>query len=131
MKPFAVLGTGMSALGAGHVLDREKVSFACYDKNPFLGGHTRSFRYPGGFVFDEGGHISFTKSEHVREVLASNVQGKFEERSLRIDNYWHRRRIPHPVQTNLRGLPTDLVVKVIEDFVSVQGKQPDLKQSYA
>jgi len=131
MKPFAVLGTGMSALGAGYVLDREKVPFACYDKNPFLGGHTRSFRYPGGFVFDEGGHISFTKSEHVREVLASNVQGKFEERSLRIDNYWHGRRIPHPVQTNLRGLPTDLVVKVIEDFVSVQGKQPDLKQSYA
>src|SRR5262252_6889338 len=131
MKPFAVLGTGMAGLGAGFVLEREKTQFACFDKNDFLGGHTRSFRYSNGFVFDEGGHISFTKNEHVRDVLASNVEGRFEERSLRIDNYWHGRRIPHPVQTNLRGLPSDLVVKVIQDFVSVQGKQPDLKQSYA
>jgi protoporphyrinogen oxidase len=131
MKPFAVLGTGMAALGAGYVLEREKTLFTCFDKNNFLGGHTRSFRYPNGFVFDEGGHISFTKSSHVRDFLASSVAGKFEETSLNIDNYWHGRRIPHPVQCNLRGLPADLVVKVIEDFVSVQGKQPDMKKNYA
>lgn len=131
MKPIAVLGTGMAGLGAGYRLNQASVPFVCYDKNSYLGGHTRSFRYSNGFVFDEGGHISFTKDGHVRDVLAENVRGQFEERSLRIDNYWHGRRIPHPVQCNLRGLPAELVIKVIQDFVSVQGQEPQLGGSYA
>jgi protoporphyrinogen oxidase len=134
-KPVAVLGTGMSGLGAGYALEAAGVPFICYDKNNFLGGHTRSFRYDSGFVFDEGGHISFTKHEHVRRVLAENVEGKYEERKLAIDNYWHGLRIPHPVQTNLRGLPHDLIVKVIADFVAIdkhsQSNTSGKTQTYA
>jgi protoporphyrinogen oxidase len=134
-KPVAVLGTGMSGLGAGYALKAAGVPFICYDKNNFLGGHTRSFRYDSGFVFDEGGHISFTKHEHVRRVLAENVEGKYEERKLAIDNYWHGLRIPHPVQTNLRGLPHDLIVKVIADFVAIdkhsQSNTSGKTQTYA
>jgi protoporphyrinogen oxidase len=131
MKPIAVLGTGMAGLGAGYGLERASIPFVCYDKNSYLGGHTRSFRYSSGFVFDEGGHISFTKHKHVMDVLAENVCGHFEERSLNIDNYWHGYRIPHPVQCNMRGLPGELVIRVIQDFVSVQGKEPQIEQSYA
>jgi protoporphyrinogen oxidase len=131
VKPIAVLGTGMAGLGAGHFLEQASIPFVCYDKNSYLGGHTRSFRYDSGFVFDEGGHISFTKHSHVRDVLAENVRGHFEERSLRIDNYWHGYRIPHPVQCNMRGLPADLVIKVIKDFLSVQDREPQTGQSYA
>lgn len=131
MKPIAVLGTGMAGLGAGSVLERASVPFVCYDKNSYLGGHTRSFRYDSGFVFDEGGHISFTKHDHVRDVLADNIRGKYEERSLRIDNYWRGRRIPHPVQCNLRGLPADLVVNVIRDFVAAQSGVMKAGQTYA
>jgi protoporphyrinogen oxidase len=135
-KNIAVLGTGMSALGAGYALESARVPFTCYDKNDFLGGHTRSFRYDNGFVLDEGGHISFTKHEHVKQVLAENVAGKFEERKLAIDNYWHGLRIPHPVQTNLRGLPDDLIVKVIADFVAVATRKDEApktskRQTYA
>jgi protoporphyrinogen oxidase len=131
VKRIAVLGTGMAGLGAGYVLEQASVPFVCYDKNSYFGGHTRSFRYDSGFVFDEGGHISFTKHSHVRDVLAENIHGHFEERSLSIDNYWHGYRIPHPVQCNLRGLPAELVIKVIRDFVSVQGREPQVGQSYA
>ncbi|MHA7985489.1 protoporphyrinogen/coproporphyrinogen oxidase [Rathayibacter sp. CAU 1779] len=118
----AVLGTGMAGLGAGHILESEGIPFTCFDKNEVLGGHTRSLRYPGGFVFDEGGHISFTKYDHVKEILAKNVQGAFEERVLKIDNYWHGLRIPHPVQISLAGLPSDLIVRVITDFVEVSSQ---------
>jgi protoporphyrinogen oxidase len=131
VKPIAVLGTGMAGLGAGYGLERASVPFVCYDKNPYFGGHTRSFRYDSGFVFDEGGHISFTKDDHVRDVLAENVGGVFEERSLPIDNYWHGHRIPHPVQCNMRGLPAELKIKIIQDFVSVQGRESQAGQSYA
>jgi protoporphyrinogen oxidase len=121
----------MSGLGAGYGLEQASVPFVCYDSNSYFGGHTRSFRYISGFVFDEGGHISFTKNSHVMNVLAENVCGHFEERTLNIDNYWHGYRIPHPVQCNMRGLPAELMIRVIRDFVSVQGQEPQVGQSYA
>ena len=121
----------MAGFGAGYALEAEGVPFVLYDRNPYYGGHTRSIRYPGGFVFDEGGHISFTKHSHVRDLLAENVGGRFEERRLKIDNYWHGYRVPHPVQCNLRGLPADLVGRVVEDFLSVRDKDPRTDGSYA
>jgi protoporphyrinogen oxidase len=132
-KSIAILGTGMAGFGAADALEGEGIRFACYDKNGFIGGHTHSFRYESGFVFDEGGHISFTKHQSVKDVLADSIKGKFEERRLRIDNYWHGRRIPHPVQTNLHGLPTDLIIKIVEDFVAATSRTaPDPRtQTYA
>lgn len=112
----------MAGLGAGYILASEGATFSCYDKNGYIGGHTRSLRYPGGFVFDEGGHISFTKHDHVKEILAQNVREGFEESTLEIDNYWHGLRIPHPVQTNLHDLPSDLIVRVIADFVEASSQ---------
>lgn len=122
--PVAILGTGMAGFGAGYALESLGIPFVCYDKNGYFGGHTRSILYPEGFVFDEGGHISFTKNEHVRSILAENVGSHYEEQKLRIDNYWQGYRIPHPVQCNLRGLPNELVVRVISDFVAASGHQP-------
>ena len=131
MTHVAVLGTGMAGLGAGYALEQAGAAFVCYDANPYFGGHTRSLRYDGGFVFDEGGHISYTKNVHVREVLSQNVNGVFEERRLRIDNYWHGRRVPHPVQTNLHHLPSSLVAKVIEDFISAKNRPKADAMNYA
>lgn len=127
-EPVAILGTGMSGFGAAHELQAAGVPFVCYDKNDFLGGHTRSFRYDSGFVLDEGGHISFTKHQHVKDILAESVAGQYEERKLAIDNYWHGLRIPHPVQTNLRGLPPELVSRIIADF-DVAAAQPAVDPS--
>jgi protoporphyrinogen oxidase len=121
----------MGALGAGYALEQAGAAFVCYDANPYFGGHTRSLRYEGGFVFDEGGHLSFTKNAHVREVLSQNVGGVFEERRLRIDNYWHGRRIPHPVQTNLHGLPSSLVARIVEDFIAARGTPKANAMNYA
>lgn len=115
--PIAVLGTGMAGFGAGHALHSAGASFVCYDKNSYYGGHTRSIHYESGFVFDEGVHISFTKHDRIKELLASNIGGEYEERTFAIDNYWRGHRIPHPAQCNLRGLPTDLIIRIVRDFM--------------
>ena len=127
----AVLGTGMAGLGAGHVLDTAGVPFTCFDRNQHFGGHTHSFRYEEGFVFDEGGHISFTKHEHIRELLAANIDGQHEEPQLKIDNYWHGHRITHPVQVNLVGLPPELIADIVRDFVAVDGEPLTDQADYA
>lgn len=131
MSSIAILGTGMAGFGAGYALEIAGVSFVCYDRNSYYGGHTHSLRYKSGFVFDEGGHLSFTKHQHVKDLLAENVCGRYEERKLKIDNYWQGYRIPHPVQTNLRALPTEVIIDVIRDFVAVQGREPQPDASYA
>jgi protoporphyrinogen oxidase len=125
--PFVVLGTGMAGLGAAHALHSAGAPFVCYDKNNYLGGHTRSFRYDNGFVFDDGGHVSFTKNVHVQKILAENVLGEFVEKRLTIDNFWQGHRIPHPVQNNLRHLPSELVVQIIADFMRAEFTRNDCK----
>lgn len=116
--PIAVLGTGMAAHGASRVLHEAGAKFLRFDKNPHIGGHTRSIRYDSGFVFDDGVHISFTKNEHVRRIFADNLGGRYEEKEFAVDNYWRGHRIPHPVQCNLSKLPPDVIIKVIGDFVA-------------
>ena len=77
MKSIAILGTGMAGSGAGYALETAGVPFVSYDRNPYYGGHTHSLRYESGFVFDEGGHLSFTKHAHVRsEEHTSELQSQ-------------------------------------------------------
>jgi len=120
MKNVAVLGSGMAAWGAAYQLQCEGVRAAMYDQNPYYGGHTASFRHDTGFIFDIGPHISFTKDERIQQLFAESVDGQFETVQINLNNYWRGYWPTHPVQLHLYGLPTDVVVKVIEDFVGVQ-----------
>lgn len=125
MARIAILGTGMAGFGAMHRLRGEPHSVVMWEKNGYFGGHTASWVFPPGFTFDHGPHVSFTKDERMREILAEAVNGQFEEVQYKVNNYWRGHWVPHPVQCHLHGLPTDLVTKVIVDFVA-QGEQPAL-----
>jgi len=48
------------------------------DKNSYHGGHTASFRYETGFLFDVGPHISFTKDPRIQELFADSVEQRYE-----------------------------------------------------
>ena len=115
-----VLGSGMAGFGAAYRLHQEGIQPMMYDKNSFYGGHTTSFRYETGFIFDVGPHISFTKDTRIQNLFAESVDQKFESIKVSLNNYWQGHWPKHPVQLNLHGLPSDLVVKVISDFVDEQ-----------
>ena len=66
---IVVLGTGMAGFGAAYRLHSEGITPVMYDKNAYYGGHTASFRYETGFLFDVGPHISFTKDTRIQEAL--------------------------------------------------------------
>ena len=51
--------------------------------------------------------------------LRANVDGKYEEFATRVNNYWKGHWIKHPAQINLHGLPTDLVTKILLEFVEL------------
>jgi protoporphyrinogen oxidase len=127
MKSIAVLGSGISALAASQRLVGERARVTLYDKNETYGGHTRSVRYKEGFTFDMGPHVSFTSDKRIEAMLAENVDGQFESHRYRFSNYFEGHWLGHPAQTNLYGLPTELVVKVIADFVEQGSRQEEIK----
>lgn len=123
MERVVILGSGMAGWGAAHRLHQEGVGSVMYDKNSYYGGHTASFRHPGGFVFDEGPHVSFTKHERLQKLFADSVDQKYEIIHARPNNYWKGHWVKHPAICNLFGLPTDLVVNCLRDFIGAQHAQ--------
>jgi protoporphyrinogen oxidase len=114
---IAILGSGMAAFGAAYRLHAEGIRPTLYDKNEYYGGHTASFRHDGGFLFDLGPHISFTKDPRIQALLADSVDQAYETVQINLNNYWRGYWPRHPVQLHLHGLPEDVIVKVITDFV--------------
>jgi protoporphyrinogen oxidase len=117
MPDIVVLGTGMAGFGAAHRLHAESIAPVMFDRNVYHGGHTASFRYDSGFVFDIGPHISFTKDSRIQQLFADSVDQQYETLQISLNNYWRGHWPQHPVQLHLRGLPEDVIVKVITDFV--------------
>lgn len=118
VKPnVVVLGSGMGGLGAAYRLHAEGITPVMYDKNSYYGGHTASFRYETGFLFDVGPHISFTKDPRIQDLYAESVDQRYESIEIKLNNYWQGHWPLHPVQLHLHGLPEDIIVKVINDFV--------------
>ena len=122
MTEIAVLGSGMAALGASYRLRQEGADHIAFDMNSQAGGHTSSHRDEHGFVFDEGPHISFTKDERIKALFAENVNGDYVAFSAKVNNYWKGHWVKHPAQCNLYGLPTDLVVKILEDMFAARSQ---------
>lgn len=121
---IVVLGTGMAGFGAAYRLHAEGIAPVMFDKNAYHGGHTASFRFDGGFLFDVGPHISFTKDSRIQDLLADSVDQEYETLQINLNNYWRGYWPKHPVQLHMHGLPEDLIVKVIEDFVE-ERQRPD------
>jgi protoporphyrinogen oxidase len=117
---IVVLGSGFAGFGAGHRLEAAGRPYLCFDKNPYVGGHTATRVHPEGWVFDDGPHVSFTKDERIQGILADAVDGQFEEAPIHLNNHWRGHWFTHPAQVNLHGLPQDLIVRILVDFVEAQ-----------
>lgn len=128
---IVVLGSGMAGFGAAYRLHQEGIAPVMYDKNSYYGGHTTSFRYESGFLFDVGPHISFTKDTRIQDLLADSVDQRYETIQINLNNYWRGYWPLHPVQLHLHGLPEDLIIKVISDFVEERAAPERPVKNYA
>ena len=111
----------MAGFGAATHLRAAGIRPVVFDKNPYYGGHTASFRDQKGFLFDHGPHISFSKDSRIQELFAKYVDQKYVAVQVKLDNCWRGLRLTHPVQLHLNGLPRDLIVEIVADFVKEHG----------
>ncbi len=130
MSSVAILGAGMAGFGAAYQLDRSGIDAVMYEKRSYYGGHTASYSYDEGFIFDEGPHVSFTKDERIQELFAESIDGDYQVLKTGVNNYWKGHWIKHPAQRNLYGLPTDLVVDVLVDFVAAAQNGTESVKTY-
>ena len=121
----------MAGFGAAYRLHAEGITPVMYDKNSYHGGHTASFRFESGFLFDLGPHISFSKDPRIQELLAESVDQQFETIQISLNNYWRGYWPKHPVQLHLHGLPEDTIIKVINDFVESRQAPEQPIKNYA
>lgn len=115
---YVILGGGIAGFGAANYLNERGVRPRLFEARPEPKGLTTSHTTPDGYVFDEGVHISFTQNDRVKELFAKSLNGKFETGTVYCNNLWRGHWIKHPAQVNLFGLPPELVVKCIADFVA-------------
>lgn len=131
MPNIVILGSGMGGFGAAYRFHAEGITPMMYDKNSYHGGHTASFRYDSGFLFDQGPHISFTKDPRIQELFADAVDQQYETVQITLNNYWRGYWPLHPVQLHMYGLPEDVIVRVITDFVEEHHAQERSIKNYA
>lgn len=85
MKNIAILGSGMAGCGAVYRFHQAGVKTTLFDQSSHFGGHTASYTFPGGWLFDEGPHVSFTQDKRIQDLLSKNIDGKFETLDTRVD----------------------------------------------
>ena len=62
--------------------------------------------------------MSFTKNKEVRNIFVQSVQNNFYEFNSNISNIWNKYWITHPAQVNLCGLPENVIVNCLIDFIN-------------
>ena len=122
----------MAGFGAAHRLHNEGVASVIFEKKPYHGGHTASYKDETGFIFDDGAHISFTKDQRIQKLFAESVNQEYQMLQTQVNNYWKGQYwIKHPAQCNLYGLPTDLVVDIVKDFIDAKSNSYGEIKNYA
>jgi protoporphyrinogen oxidase len=121
----------MAGFGAAHRLREEGVPAVLYEKKPYYGGHTATYSFEAGFVFDDGPHISFTKDRRIQDLLAASVGGEYQVIKAHVNNYWRGIWIKHPAPCNLHGLPVQLVEDIICDLVEARSAPAGEPRTYA
>ena len=101
MANIVILGSGMGGLGAAYRLHADGITPVMYDKDPYYGGHTATFQYDSGFLFDVGPHISFTNDPRIQDLFADSVDQQYETVQINLNNYWRGFWPQHPVQLHL------------------------------
>jgi len=120
MTEYVIIGSGMAGFGAASFLNHNNIKSTVLEKNSYYGGHTSTHKIQGGWTFDEGPHISFTKDKRIEKLLAKNIDNDFYEVNAKVNNYWQGKWIAHPAQVHLYGLDANMITKIITELFELK-----------
>ena len=113
---IAILGAGIAGIAAGYHLSQRGIEHTVFEKSSSWGGLCDNFSIGEGFLFDKFVHLSFTKSEVVKDLFHKNTT--FYSHKPESSNYYKDLWLKHPVQNNFAPLSIEEKIRIIEDFVA-------------
>jgi UDP-galactopyranose mutase len=116
--PVLVLGAGPAGLSAAYHLGLDHLVL---EKDSRPGGLCRSFTMAGA-VFDLGGHAFFTKHEEVEALYRRSV-GEVYRQPRQAVVHSHGTVVPYPFQSNLYGLPVEVVRDCLVELFEARGHE--------
>lgn len=120
---FTILGAGLAGIAVADHLNKKGIPFEVFEAKPYGGGHIHT-EQKDGFTWDEGPHVSFTKSDYVKKYFADNCGNAFLEFATTPSNYYQGNWIPHPAQANMYAIPEPLRSQSIDDLKKVRAILP-------
>lgn len=128
MSKIVILGAGISGIGAGYFLSKNKENkVILFEKNNSWGGLCDNFEI-NGFRFDRFVHLSFTGNQEVRELFDKSVESL--EHIPNPANYYKGYWLKHPAQNNLFPLEKEEKEKILHDFLNRKEKTIDEIKNY-
>lgn len=115
-----ILGAGLAGLSTSFHIGHDNCII--YEAKPYYGGLIYS-EIREGYTWDVGPHISFTKSEYVRNLFAESVNQEFEELEVSAGNYFRGHWIDHPAQSNLYQIPEPLRTECLNSFLQARSRE--------
>ena len=110
----AIIGAGFAGIAAGLATQQKCLDTIIFEAEAAWGGVCGNF-FVGNFRFDKAVHLSFNEPELVKKIFLSlpHYSHSSEARNYG-DGFWIR----HPVQNNLRELPVEERIKIVESFIN-------------
>ena len=116
-----VLGGGLAGLSAlWHLQQAGHADSHLFEKESRVGGLTKSEQI-NGFTFDYTGHLLHFKNESVKQLVSQLLEGNLH--SVTRNSWIFSKGVytRYPFQTNLYGLPPDVIKECILGFVKARG----------
>ncbi len=119
MAKIVIIGAGLTGLSAAYHLELAGYTdFKIFEKESSVGGLCRSV-IQDGFTFDYTGHLLHISNPYFQELIQKFIG--WDELNLiqrRSYVYSHQTYTNYPFQTNLYGLPTDVITECIVGFIN-------------
>jgi len=129
MAKIVIIGAGLTGLSAAYHLEQNNFfDYKLFEKNSQIGGLCRSV-HQDGFTFDYTGHLLHINNNYFKEFIKTIFDFKNLHTVTRKSFiYSHDTYTPYPYQTNLYGLPADVITDCITGFIQrkKQYKNPKL-----
>lgn len=109
---IAILGSGISGIGAAYKLHKSNISSQIFEKNKRWGGLIDNFSI-NGFRFDKFIHMSFAKEKAVNDIF---FKTEFNSHDPVAYNFYKGFMLKHPAITNLYSLPKKEKDLIISDY---------------
>lgn len=111
---IVIIGAGPTGIGAAFYLHQIGYNnWKMYEREPYVGGLSASFTDPQGFMWDQGGHVTFSHYKYFDDLVAFSCRDKLLTHTRDASAFMMNRFVPYPVQNNIRYLEKDVILSCV------------------